>query len=102
MVLCFYVPGDLEKQKARPEGSISEPGDDHSVGLWVNYDLLRRHRVRGYQVVFHPPEIAVTKRYLELADIALGTSTAEKKSKPAYEKVSARDSRFLQLPRVRE
>lgn len=80
---CFHVPNNVEKQKARPKRSITEPDDDHTEGLWVNYDFLRRHQAHRSEVIFHPPEIGVNNRYLELADIALGTKKEKKKSKSA-------------------
>jgi hypothetical protein len=58
-------------------------GDDHSAGLWVDYDLLRKHQGRSPEIVLHSPHIAVNNRYLALADIALGNNKPKKKSKSA-------------------
>ena len=82
-LLVFAVPKNVQKQKARPKRSITKPGDDHSAGLWVDYDLLRRHQARSSQIIVHSPNITVNNRYLELADIALGTHKPKKKSKAA-------------------
>ena len=83
---CFWdspVPNNVQKRKARPKRSIAKPGDDHNAGLWVNYDLLRKHHGRSFEVVLHSPQMGVNNRYLELADIALGTNKPKKKTKPA-------------------
>ena len=77
----FAVPNNVQKQKARPKRSITNPGDDHSAGLWVNYDFLRRHQASRSEAVLHSPHAAVNNRYLELADLALGLSKPKKKSK---------------------
>jgi hypothetical protein len=79
--LVFAVPDNVQKQKARPKRSITKPGDDHSAGLWVDYDLLRRHQARSSEAVLHSPHAAVNNRYLELADLALGLSKPKKKPK---------------------
>jgi hypothetical protein len=79
----FAVPRNVQKRKARPKRSIAKPGDDHNAGLWVDYDLLRKHQGRSPEVVLHSPQMGVNNRYLELADIALGTNTSKKKTKAA-------------------
>ena len=66
--------------------SINKPGTDHELGLWVDYDLLRKHQVRPSEIVIHNPVSAANNRYLELADLALGTGKPKKKSKAASAK----------------
>jgi len=77
----FAVPNKVQKQKARPKRSITKLADDHSAGLWVDYDLLRRHRARSSEIVLHSPHSAINNRYLQLADVALGLNKPRKKSK---------------------
>ena len=73
------TPKNVQKRRARPKRSISEPGEDHNAGLWVDYDLLRKHQGRPPETVLHSPVAATNNRYLELADLALGTSKPKKK-----------------------
>jgi len=75
------MPKNVQKRKARPRRSIDKPGEDHELGLWVDYELLRKHQGRPSQFVFHDPLSAADNRYLELADIALGTAKPKRKSK---------------------
>jgi hypothetical protein len=49
--------------------------------LWVDYDLLRKHQGRPTQIILHGHTSAVSNRYLELADMALGNNKPKKKSK---------------------
>jgi hypothetical protein len=77
------VARNVQKRKARPKRSIAKPGNDHNAGLWVDYDLLRKHQGRSREVVLHSPQIGMNNRYLELADIALGTNKPKKKTKSA-------------------
>lgn len=72
---------NIQKSKARPKRSINNPGTDHELGLWVDYDLLRKHQGRPSQIVIHNPVSAANNRYLELADLALGIAKPKKKSK---------------------
>ena len=72
---------NVQKSKARPKRSIDNPGDDHELGLWIDYELLRKHQNRTPQTIIHDPMSSVNNRYLELADFALGTGKAKKKSK---------------------
>ena len=74
---------NVHKRKARPKRSISHPSDDHELGLWIDYDLLRKHQNRTPQAVIHGPLSSVNNRYLELADLALGNGKAKKKRKGA-------------------
>jgi hypothetical protein len=73
---------NVQKRKARPKRSIDNPGDDHDLGLWIDYDLLRKHRNHS-PTVLHATTAALDNRYLQLADLALGTNKAKKKSKGA-------------------
>jgi hypothetical protein len=67
------MPGrNVQKTKARPKRSISHPGDDHDLRLWIDYELLRKHQNRAPQTIIHDPLSSVNNRYLELADLALG------------------------------
>lgn len=74
---------NIQKRRAQPKRSISNPGDDHSAGLWIDYELLRRHQGRPAQTIIHDPASSTNNRYLELADLALGNGKQKKKSKSA-------------------
>ena len=75
-----YSP-NVQKKRARPKRSIKSPGDDHELGLWIDYDLLRKHQGRMPQIVIHDPVSAINNRYLELADIALRGGKSKKRSR---------------------
>jgi len=77
------MPKNVQKRKARPKRSIAKPGDDHELGLWIDYDLLRKHRNGNSRTIIHDPITSTNNRYLELADLALGTQKPKKKSKSA-------------------
>jgi hypothetical protein len=72
---------NVQKSKARPKRLINHPGDGHELGLWIDYELLRKHQNRTPQTIIHDPLSSVNNRYLELADLALGNVKAKKKSK---------------------
>jgi hypothetical protein len=72
---------NIQKRNARPKRGIKAPGDDRDLGLWVDYDLLRKHQGRPTQIILHGHTSAVSNRYLELADMALGNNKPKKKSK---------------------
>lgn len=72
---------NVEKKRARPKRSIKSPGDDHELGLWIDYDLLRKHQSRVPQIVIHDPVSAINNRYLELAEIALRGGRLKKRSR---------------------
>ena len=72
---------NVQKRKARPKRSIDNPGVDHDLGLWVDYELLRKHQGRPPEIVLHSPLSAVNNRYLELADLALGNGKLNGKLK---------------------
>jgi len=72
---------NVQKRKARPKRSIAKPGDDHDLGLWIDYDFLRRHQRAPTQAILHDHIVATNNRYLEFADIALGNGKPKKKSK---------------------
>jgi hypothetical protein len=74
---------NVQKSKARPQRSIAKPGDDDDLGLWIDYELLRKHQGRPPQIIIHDRVSATNNRYLELADLALGNSKLKKKSKVA-------------------
>jgi len=69
---------NVQKSKPRPKRSISKPGDDHEVGLWIDRDLLRKHQHRPPQTIIHDPAASTNNRYLELADLALGNKSKKK------------------------
>ncbi len=73
---------NVQKRKARPKRSIDTPGQDHELGLWIDYDLLRKHR-NHTPTVLHATSAALDNRYLQLADLALRTIKGKKKSKGA-------------------
>ena len=77
------MANNFPKRKARPRFSIAKLAEDHNTGLWVDYELLRKHQGRPAEIVLHSPTAAVNNRYLELADVALGVSKPKKKSKAA-------------------
>lgn len=74
---------NVDKRKAQPKRSIRKPGEDHELGLWIDYELLRKHQGRPPQTIIHDPASATNNRYLELADLALGNGKPKKKSKGA-------------------
>jgi len=69
---------NVQKRKARPKRSINKPGP-HGLGLWVDYELLRKHQGRPPEILLHGGTSATNNRYLKLADLALGTQQAKKK-----------------------
>ena len=73
----------VQKRKAQPKRSIATPGDDRELGLWIDYELLRKHHHHTTQAVLHDPSVGTNNRYLELADLALGTSKHRRKPKGA-------------------
>lgn len=38
------MPKNVQKRRARPTQSIAKPGDDHELGLWIDYGLLRNRQ----------------------------------------------------------
>jgi hypothetical protein len=74
---------NVHKRKARPKRSIANPGDDHDLGLWIDYELLRKHQGRPAQTIIHDPVTSTNNRYLELADLVLANGKPKKKSKAA-------------------
>ena len=76
------MPKNAQKCEARPTRSIANEGDDGERGLWVDYDLLRKHR-RNSHTIIHDSMVATNNRYLELADVALGNKKTKKKYKAA-------------------
>jgi hypothetical protein len=71
----------VQKQKPRPKRNIENPDDDHPVGLWIDKELLRRHQNSQPQTILHGVHESDGNRYLQLADIALGTGRGKKKTK---------------------
>jgi hypothetical protein len=71
---------NVQKRKARPERSIDKPGRDHELGLWIDKDLLSKHRNRTPQTIIHDQVMTANNRYLALADIALKTRKGKKKA----------------------
>jgi hypothetical protein len=69
---------NVQKRKARPKRSIANPGHDHELGLWIDYDLLRKHQNRTATII-HDGSRLVESRYLQLADLALGSSKAKRR-----------------------
>jgi hypothetical protein len=69
---------NVQKRKVHPRRSIENPGTDHEIGLWVDYERLRKHQGRPPEILIDVPSIP-NNRYLELADIALGTKKPRKK-----------------------
>jgi hypothetical protein len=73
---------NVQKRKARPKRSIEKPGEDHELGLWIDYDLLRKHQNRTATII-HDGSSLVESRYLRLADLALAPSKPKKRTKAA-------------------
>ncbi|HWC16925.1 MAG TPA: hypothetical protein VG498_07910 [Terriglobales bacterium] len=76
----------IQKEKPRPKRSIKTPGDDHELGLWIDYDLLRKFRNGSSPSMIHDGITSRNNRYLELADLALGNrknGKSKKRSKSA-------------------
>lgn len=78
---------NVQKRKARPKRSIAKPGRDHDLGLWIDYEFLRKHQSPVVKPVFHDATTASNNRYLELADVILGNGKPKKKSKSAAKDV---------------
>jgi len=76
------MPKRLEKREAQPKISIAKPTRDHDLGLWIDYDLLRKHQ-NHTPTILHDASPAMNNRYLALADLALGNKKTRKKSKAA-------------------
>ena len=76
------MPAKGKKRKAQPKRTIELEADDHSVGLWVDKELMRKHRqqLQTPRIIIHGSSEAAGNRYLELADIALGNHKPKKKS----------------------
>lgn len=62
---------NVQKRRARPKRSIDKPGADHDLGLWVDYELLKKHQGRKPEILITGAIDATQNRYLQLADIAL-------------------------------
>jgi len=65
---------NVQKQKASPKRSITEPDEDHPLGLWIDKDLLRKHQASIAKPIPRDPLTSANNRYLELADLALGVN----------------------------
>jgi len=72
---------NVQKRKAHPKRSIDKPGSDHGLGLWVDYERLRKHQGRPPEILIEASTSAANHRYLELADLALGTNKPKKKKR---------------------
>jgi hypothetical protein len=77
--------GTFKSARHRPKRSISSPGDDHNPGVWVDYDLLRKHHGGSHEIVLHSPDAAANNCYFALAALALGNNKAKKKAKATPE-----------------
>jgi len=82
---------NVEKRRAVPKRSITEPGEDHPLGLWIDKDLLRKHHDHSAKPIPHDPLTGANNRYLELADLALGVNKPNSKpnGKPKTKSKSA-------------
>lgn len=76
------MPKKREKPEAQPKLSIARPGRGRDSGLWIDYDLLRKHQ-NHTPTILHDQSPAMNNRYLALADLALGNKKIRKKSKAA-------------------
>lgn len=83
---------NVQKHKASPKRSITEPGEDHPLGLWIDKDLLRKHHDHSAKSIAHDPLTSANNRYLELADLALGVNkpNTEPDGKPKAKTKSAK------------
>lgn len=73
----------VRKFKPRPKDTLrAKTPDDHSPGLWIDHELLRRQYKRDPHVLLDNSN-PTGNRFIELADIALGLrpSTSKKKQK---------------------
>lgn len=71
----------VQKRTAQSKRNIATPGDDRELGLWIDYELLRKNHNHTTQAVLHDPSVGTNNRYLELAHLALGTSKHRRKVK---------------------
>jgi len=74
---------NMRKRKAPSRRSNANGGDDHELGLWIDYELLRKHQSHTSSTILHSASHALDNRYLQLADLALGTKKTKKKAKAA-------------------
>ena len=72
------MPAKVKKSKPQPKLTILEAADNHPVGLWVDKELLRKHTQQTPKTIIHGSSEAAGNRYLELADIVLGTKSKKK------------------------
>jgi hypothetical protein len=79
------MPKNVQKRPLLPSRPTAKPDDDHELGLWIDYELLRKHR-NPTSTILHDPSAATNSRYLQLADLALGNGKARKKYKTAASK----------------
>jgi hypothetical protein len=72
----------VRKSKPRPKNTLrAKTADDHSPGLWIDHELLRRQYKPDPQVLLDNSN-PTGNRFIELADIALGLRTSANKKKP--------------------
>jgi hypothetical protein len=72
-----------ERNRLESELRVAQPaslGDDRDLGLWIDYEMLRKHQGRPPQILINDPVSAPNNRYLQLADLAFGNGKAKKKS----------------------
>jgi hypothetical protein len=64
---------NVTKAPAHPKRSTKKPDVDHPQGLWVDWELLRKHMSSRQPRFVLPSDsgLAANNRYLELADLAL-------------------------------
>ncbi len=72
------VKTNVQKRAARPKRSIKAQEDDHPLGLWMDVDLLCKHRNRPPQIVLHDELSSAASRYFMLADLALRKKSKSK------------------------
>jgi hypothetical protein len=69
----------VRKSKPRPKNTLkAETPDDHSPGLWIDHDLLRRHQKRDPQILMDESN-PTGNRLIDLADVALGLKKPKQK-----------------------
>jgi hypothetical protein len=82
--LRAWMDKNIQKRKARTRRGIKALNGDRGIGLWVDYDLLRKHQgCPDPNLILLGQTSAASNRYLELADMALGNNKPKKKSKSA-------------------
>ena len=62
---------NARKHHAAAKAHLRTEAGAHSLGLWINMDMFRRHHQQQARIILHDPRPGTNNRYLALADLAL-------------------------------